>query len=749
MSRYCGNKNTAPPINAAQDWLDRCIVQRKSIFTDEAIWTLENIRSLDENFTNSLDEGDGNFIEKLEACLSETEGPVKKLVAEMTWFMVLCLSNAGVITKRKSIGKIWAWSGEEIDMDSPYLSDQTLLGIGSGGPSYNVNRWRELVYFIQLVIRMFEYEGDIKTIFSDAWGCAEWADETDGYGHRQFRYMLLFLLFPDQYERIFSRSERKKIIRGFLGRTPKEIRKMTELDIDKAIHKIRSEQQQELENDKLDFYISPLKDGWVDPKVKVTVDDKVIEQDDELEKDQNPLCTSPLNSILYGPPGTGKTYETINSVLAILDPKFLEENGESRERLKERYEELKVEGRVDFVTFHQSYGYEEFIEGLRANTDDKGQISYSIEDGTFKAISIKAQAGVVNNDTLDASLKAFIADIDDKERIKLQTSSGRDFHVEYHGNTTLRVFPEDSQNSRLTRGYPVSIQNIKNLYRGINVDKIYNKSYVKSVLQYLISQYQLPAAFQSTGSAAGNYVLVIDEINRGNISKIFGELITLIEPSKRIGEEEALAVSLPYSKDEFGVPNNLYLVGTMNTADRSLAMMDTALRRRFDFIEMMPKPDILQNADVKGCDLEELLSTINQRIEYLYDREHTLGHAFFIPVKLALEESEEAAWLTLQNVFKNKVLPLLEEYFFEDWSKIRLVLGDNQKQDPRLQFVREEKLTGNLDALFGQNYQPDEYSDDQMAYSINTSAFSQPKAYSQIIGGGALEDEVTDSEAGV
>lgn len=749
MSRYCGNKNTAPPIDAAQDWLDRCVVQRKSIFTNDAIWTLENIRSLDENFTNSLDEGDGNFIEKLEACLSETEGPVKKLVAEMTWFMVLCLSNAGVITKRKSIGKIWAWSGEELDMDSPYLSDQTLLGIGSGGPSYNVNRWRELVYFIQLVIRMFECEGDVKTIFSDAWGCAEWVDETDGFGHRQFRYMLLFLLFPDQYERIFSRSERKKIIRGFLGKTPKEIRKMTELDIDKAIHEIRSEQQQELENDKLDFYISPLKDGWVDPKVKVTVDDKVIEQEGETEKNQIPLSTSPLNSILYGPPGTGKTYETINSVLAILDPTFLEENSESRERLRERYEELKADGRVEFVTFHQSYGYEEFIEGLRANTDDKGQINYSIEDGTFKAISIKAQAGVINNDALDDCLKSFIVDIDDKERIKLQTSSNRKFDIEYHGNTTLRVFPEDSQNSRLARGYPVSIQNIKNLYRGINVDKIYNKSYVKSVLQYLITQYQLPATYQATGGGTGNYVLVIDEINRGNISKIFGELITLIEPSKRIGEDEALTVSLPYSKDEFGVPNNLYLVGTMNTADRSLAMMDTALRRRFDFIEMMPKPDILENTEVKGCDLEELLYTINQRIEYLYDREHTLGHAFFIPVKQALEESEEAAWLTLQNVFKNKVLPLLEEYFFEDWSKIRLVLGDNQKQDPRLQFVREEKLTGNLDALFGQNYQSDEYSDDQMAYSINTSAFSQPKAYSQIIGGGALEDEATDSEAGV
>ncbi|RMA82711.1 McrB family protein [Umboniibacter marinipuniceus] len=745
MSRYCGSKDTTSQLNAAQDWLARCIYQRKSIFTDDAIWTLENFRALDENFTNSLDEGDGKYIEKLEACLSETEGPVKKLVAEMTWFMVLCLSNAGVISKRKSIMNIWAWSGEELDMDSPYLSDQTLKGIGSGGPSYNVNRWRELIYFIQLVIRLFEYEGEVKTIFSDAWGCAEWVDQLDGYGHRQFRYMLLYLLFPDVYERIFSRSERQKIVRGFLGKTPKEIRKMTELDIDKAIHKIRTEQERELESDKLDFYISPLKDGWIDPKVKVTLYDEAPELEVDLEKRQATLSNGPLNSILYGPPGTGKTYQTLNRVLRILDPKFLEENIESRERLKERYEQLKAEGRVDFVTFHQSYGYEEFIEGLRADTDDKGQISYRIEDGTFKAICIKAQAGVVNNDTLDACVKAFIADIDDKERIKLKTSTSRDFYVEYHGHTTLRVFPVDSKNEDNTRGYPVSIQSIKNLYRGINVDKFYNKSYVKGVLQYLITHYQLPATYQATDNATGNYVLVVDEINRGNISKIFGELITLIEPSKRLGEEEALTVSLPYSKDEFGVPNNLYLVGTMNTADRSLAMMDTALRRRFDFIEMMPKPDVLDNAEVKGCNLEELLSIMNQRIEYLYDREHTLGHAFFIPVKRALEESEEAAWLALQNVFRNKVLPLLEEYFFEDWSKIRLVLGDNQKKDPRLQFVLEDKLTGNLDALFGQSYQSDEYSDAQMAYSINTNAFKRPSAYSQIISGGEIEEVPTQS----
>jgi 5-methylcytosine-specific restriction protein B len=164
------------------------------------------------------------------------------------------------------------------------------------------------------------------------------------------------------------------------------------------------------------------------------------------------------------------------------------------------------------------------------------------------------------------------------------------------------------------------------------------------------------------------YVLVIDEINRGNTSRIFGELITLIEASKRIGSDEAIRLQLPYSNDTFGVPDNLYLIGTMNTADRSLAQIDTALRRRFDFIEMMPQPQLLKYA-VAGVDLRKMLEAINNRIEHLYDREHTIGHAFFMNL------NEKSTIADLARIFKNKVLPLLEEYFFEDWEKIAKVLG--------------------------------------------------------------------------
>ncbi len=212
-----------------------------------------------------------------------------------------------------------------------------------------------------------------------------------------------------------------------------------------------------------------------------------------------------------------------------------------------------------------------------------------------------------------------------------------------------------------------------------------------------------------------NRVFIIDEINRGNISKIFGELITLIEPEKRIGAKEQLRATLPYSGQNFGVPDNVYIIGTMNTADRSIALLDTALRRRFSFVEMQPDVTVLNDILVDGIDIAAMLDTLNKRITVLLDREHTIGHSYLLPLKAnpTLE--------MLADIFKSKIIPLLQEYFYDDYEKIQLVLGDNQKPDDSTRFIVKKantvKLFGNADIDFPEYYE------------VNSAAFEEVDAY--------------------
>ncbi len=451
-----------------------------------------------------------------------------------------------------------------------------------------------------------------------------------------------------------------------------------------------------------------------------------------------PDMATATNTILYGPLGTGKTYHTVEAAVRAADPDFA--LLKSRESLKARYEELVATNRIRFVTFHQSFSYEEFVEGLRAETSD-GQISYEVAPGIFKQICDDARVGVaVTESLLEDALNCFKEKLGEEERIELETLRGNRFGVEFHGNRTFRVFPEETSHEDLGRGYPVSIEHIQNQYRGTNLDRIYNSSYVKAILAHLMEEYKVPAfSEQLTQGTPEHFVLVIDEINRGNISKIFGELITLIEPSKRTGQPEALSVQLPYSQETFSVPSNLHIIGTMNTADRSLAMMDTALRRRFDFKEMMPNPSLLAGVQVKGVDISALLEKMNQRIEYLYDREHTLGHAFFMPLKALQDETELFA--ELRSIFKNKVIPLLEEYFFEDWEKIRLVLGDNQHKDEALQFVKRVEV--NSQSLFGNEYQDDVMDDGNQSFQLNAVAFDNIDAYRKISGSSVIQADAS------
>ncbi|MDE2890827.1 MAG: AAA family ATPase [Gemmatimonadota bacterium] len=409
----------------------------------------------------------------------------------------------------------------------------------------------------------------------------------------------------------------------------------------------------------------------------------------------------PLNQILYGPPGTGKTWNTADYALAIIEDESVDTiSKKSREGNLQRFNELKENGQIEMVTFHQNYNYEDFIEGIRPVLDSvgSGSVEYQLVPGVFRRIVKRAdenrrQSELASGESwdIDALIEAFAKSIEERlesrEEIKLfppdnksgvtiakiHWSSGSFRSVQLGGTVkdhrlTKKVIIRDY--GAFYRGEIKSAQDIKPTYRSTASQHGNAKRYFhlfQKIKQFHDREWkpEAPVSIEKQ-----NYVLIIDEINRGNIAKIFGELITLIEESKRIGRRDATTVRLPNSDeddDEFGVPDNLYIIGTMNTADRSIALLDTALRRRFEFVEMMPDPTLVAE-DIEGVDCQKLLEAMNNRIRFLLDREHQIGHTYFMNIHNLT---------TLEAAFKNKIIPLLQEYFYDNWEKIDLVLNRN------------------------------------------------------------------------
>lgn len=391
---------------------------------------------------------------------------------------------------------------------------------------------------------------------------------------------------------------------------------------------------------------------------------EVYEEADSIQASS--ITDQPLNQILYGPPGTGKTHNAIDHALSIV--KGTDLAGMSRRQIKEEFDALISEGQIQFVTFHQSYSYEEFVEGIKPSVNC-GNVEYNIEDGIFKKLCLRAQ-------------KTRLLETGEQ----FSNSKGGIFTISKINNEIIEITRDEGSIITLPKGLvfgllkllkenTITIENIQSREKdGTPLQDLLDTKYDKYIFGYdSILKALLEFILSKKISTTPNYVIIIDEINRGNISKIFGELITLIEDSKRIGAREELRTKLTYSGadgDElFGVPSNVYIVGTMNSADRSIALIDTALRRRFTFFEYTADSTLLPK-DVEGINLQDLVQVMNSRIEFLLDKDHLLGHAYFINV---------ATKNDLCSVFRNKVIPLLEEYFYGDYEKIQLVLGDNKE----------------------------------------------------------------------
>lgn len=1035
MSRFNPHHNVAPVLDAAAQWIQRCLIDERSLFTDRLLWTAALLEEVRAAFVDHPDDSDAKFFDKLEGQMQAASADAKCLMAELLWALMLFQSNIGAAKKRESIAQVWGWSGTVLDMTHPLLSDAALEGIGNPGTAYNTGRWREIGYLIGLGLDLAKRSRvDRAALFANRNRFELWLKDAPQDGYRQFRHVFRYLAFPDLNERITQNRDRRLILEAYTDTDSKTIRAMSDAEQDDALFALRKKLEAKHGTADLDFYTAPLVESWrkdkdqhaaldkekaafeagyavlrerfiaqfpgfksfagdnryrkeerqykdemvelfnqtvrpaivtddwtsagaaaialltrplksdgnkpqnivgwryvdlvrdldtekqtafgralgrlfdesqavadrvdhfvahlceivgetqpvlqaaqrsltgfyltlwdpnhhiflktreiqralryLDPAFQWTASKLTgadVERVDTLagelysrlsledwdpqdyldvqsflwvattygvsgivedNEDSETMATStaqtthqpkpPLNQILFGPPGTGKTFATIDKALAILDPDLLAncDPVKDRGRLKARFDELIAAKRIRFVTFHQSFSYEDFVEGLRADNGDGGQLQYRVEAGVFKSLCDDARGAAQVAESVGIRDGARIwkvsidgtgpsptreycfthqqarigwgevgdlrdADLPDRPTYQQLGSNDRN---------TLQAFCSEMQPGDLVLciGSATAVQAIgvvqgeytfeavipagvrkdygnvlpvRWLATGLSLNLQSLNGGVRFTLKtvYEIARFswqELASVVEAAGirlkgtvpaprRQALDHVLIIDEINRGNVSRIFGELITLIEPSKRAGAAEHLRVMLPYSKKLFDVPKNVYLIGTMNTADRSLAGMDIALRRRFKFVEMPPRPDLMKHVVIQGINLKSLLIAMNQRIELLLDRDHQLGHAWF----MGLSSGDDIE--PLANVFRYEIFPLLQEYFFEDWGRIAQVLNDEAKA-PEFQFVSSAPYIGN-----GLSGEMADTSQERKLWRVNDEAFMRAESYLQIMG---------------
>ena len=528
-------------LQQAEYWKQTCLLGQKSLFSGSFLWNSKFFDELYECYVSRPDTGSDSFLNKLRRQLEGGSPEISQLWAEMAWLYHLIQAKGSMKaeSKKERICEIWRWSGEELESDHERLSDSVLsAGIANTGTAYANLAWKEYQFFVTIMKSWYEFEtSHQESLICKPWEFAKWVDGHEIAKNRMFRHVLLYLLFPDDFEPIASTSNKRNIVEKLYGKEPIDLKNA--IEVDRAICEVREGLTPQF--DEFSFYDQPIINMWKNVQGPGRVDD--LHQDlflpvNEFERLVEVLKTS-KNLILQGAPGTGKTF------IANRIAKSITVAGDSDQ--------------IAMVQFHQSYAYEDFVQGYKPGED-----GFRLNDGVFYKFCERAR------------------------------------------------------------------------------------------------------------DSASPFVFIIDEINRGNLSRIFGELLMLIESDKRSSE---YAVALTYSDKQFYVPDNVHILGMMNTADRSLAVVDYALRRRFAFETLRPAfsvkssckrlQDFLLNKKVsqalieKICDcMQDLNKTISDDKEL--GEGYEIGHSFFVP---SIENPDET-WY--EGIVKSQIAPLLREYWFDD-----------------------------------------------------------------------------------
>ena len=711
MAIWVGKELDPEFFNALDEWRYNCLLEDGSLFTDKDLWTEDNFSILEKKFfeksINSSDDPYGLLYNQLE----ESPIDVVQLASEMIWLLLLIVEQRRISLekKRSRIIELWNLSKENFP-DTEKLNEVIYGGFMNPGRPFITGQLSEYGFLIQILKnwKALNSKERSQLLFNNPLGLCKKIDDFASGQDRAILHMFLYYCDPSYFEKISSKNHKIFIYDAFFNLLEKTNdpykQNKSPCCLDHAIYEIRQCLEKICETNKLDFHADMICKGekinlrsiW-DPKWKKKHKNEISKTANDLFKSitEEPKDDHPLNQILYGPPGTGKTWDAVNHAIAIVDGRTVDEvTRDERKRSKNRFQELKDNGQIEMVTFHQSFTYEDFVEGIKPRFENE-QLTYEIVPGVFKKICEKANNYLgINQNNLSFDLNNLIDEFSNFVQERLAEGDEVKLFDEKDKSTVTIVGLTSKKSFKLSKGNRfLARDEIVTCYPKFLTGEIKSPNDIKPKKEsqeemHGVARYYFPLLERLKEFHCGtynknfdwkdesdvvqettkrNFVLIIDEINRGNIAKIFGELITLIEDTKRFGAEDEASVRLPYSKVPFKIPINVYIIGTMNTADRSIALLDTALRRRFDFREMMPNYNEI-SIDVKSIDLQLLLKSINQRIVVLLDRDHQIGHTYFLKVSSKNE---------LKKTFQTKIIPLLQEYFYDDWEKIDLVLGRN------------------------------------------------------------------------